>query len=109
MVGYLMAPASPFSRAKQCLLLASLIIQFATARFVCDHTYLGNPTGSDCASLFSQLPYATMTPGRELSVARWFIEPQYLSKPFTPVNSPRSQGSIVQLPKIWRKGQHQSV
>lgn len=99
-----MAPPAQVLLAKRCLLLVFLIVNTVTARFICDQTKLGNPAIGDCDSLFNKLPYATMLPGPDLWATRWFVEPQYLPKPFTPINSPRSQGSMVQLPKIWRTG-----
>lgn len=84
------------------LIFLVVVIDLTSARSVCDRSTLGSPLLRDCISLYDRLPFAMDEPKGDLTAARWFIEPQYLTKPFTPVKNPGTVATMVQLPKIWQ-------
>ncbi|KAI4245656.1 MAG: hypothetical protein LQ352_006534 [Teloschistes flavicans] len=84
------------------ILLLAIIFDSTSARSVCDRSTLGGPHLRDCLNLYDKLPYAMDEPQGDLTASRWFIEPQYLSKPFSPMRNPGTVANMVQLPKIWQ-------
>ncbi|KAL9578492.1 MAG: hypothetical protein Q9212_005679, partial [Teloschistes hypoglaucus] len=96
-----MTPVFVSSLRWRYLLILLLAIHLTSARSVCDRSTLGAPFLRDCLSLFDKLPFAMEEPKGDLTAARWFIEPQFLTKPFTPVKNPGTVANMIQLPKIW--------
>ncbi|KAG7006747.1 hypothetical protein G7Y79_00013g035190 [Physcia stellaris] len=87
----------------RCCTFVLLIVQSVQAgSYRCDAQWMGRPKLRDCRTLFSQLPFATTHGDGQLDATRLFIEPQFLTPPFSPVENPFPVNSMVQLPKIWR-------
>ena len=86
------------------LSLTSLIlsIQLAHARTECAPELMGYPQGRDCMALIHKVPFEEEAPWQILYSSRAFVEPQFLSDPFSPVRNPHPEDSMIQLPKIWR-------
>ena len=89
-----MIEARPFVR----LISAFLLLSLASSKSTCDLKLYGKVNDHDCFALYEQLP---AEPGQDLDEPHSFVEPKFLSPPFTPVWNP-FKTEMIQLPKIWR-------
>ena len=74
---------------------------------VCDRAKFGSflrSEVSNCLDALEKIPYAQV-PDPEVFLLRLFVEPQFLSPPFSPVKNVLGGTTIVQLPKFWRSSQ----
>ncbi|KAI4197894.1 MAG: hypothetical protein LQ350_005653 [Teloschistes chrysophthalmus] len=97
-----MTPVLVSSLGWQYLLILLLVINLTSARSVCDRSTLGAPFLRDCLTLFDRLPFAMTEPKGDLTAPRLFVEPQFLTRPFTPVKKTGTIANMIQLPKIWQ-------
>ena len=86
----------------RCCLLYFLTARLVNANAVCTKEHVGQPSLQDCLVLYDKLPFAKDPPEGELVVPRVYVEPQFLVRPFSAVENPYPQASMVQLPKVWR-------
>ena len=77
---------------------------FAWAQFTCDAVTYGAPYVKDCFDLYNELPGGPTTSHIDIDAARSFVEPKFLSPAFAPVYD-TLETEMVQLPKVWKKGQ----
>ena len=76
--------------------------QQVVAQYKCSGQVFGRPKLEDCASAYLAMPNDRSRGGEfNLKTLRYFVEPQLLNPPFSPVENELVQ-SMEQLPKMWR-------
>ena len=90
--------------ALSSFLLALFLICVAKAEIICDTKTMGLPPDLDCSLALTTIKGAKKGDEEAIKARRMFIEPQFLSPPFSKVALNPFDNEIVQIPKIWRYG-----